>query len=579
MRTYNERSWHIQAKITKKKRQRRIAVSAVSLTCCLILGLVLFLPYDHQAPSASQYRGSEYYPLIQKLNQLSYQAPSYNNNFEKWFFSDLSPNYAGTTYYGTGVPESKETNGTYQEVTDNQVQGVTEADLIKRSDSHIFYLRDHVLSAYSIQGQDSRFVSSYAVIPQIPPGDKSSYYNQEMYLSQDCTTITVISNFCTINNYRRYVYILSLDVTDPKNITKKGELFLSGRYYTSRVTDGKLYLICRHYLRNELDLSDESSYLPGYGTPGDMTYLPMEDIILPETPTSSQYTNVFQLDEQTLKLEDCTALLSYDGAVYASQENIYLARSYINNDLSTQTEITQLSYGEDGLTNQGSFQIEGRVKDQYSMDEKDGILRIVTSTQRDGTTNASLYCIDLTNHSIRASVENFAPKDESVRSVRFDGDKAYVCTSVVLKDPVFFFDLSDLDHITYKDTGTIDGYSMSLVDFSEGYLMGIGCGSSFDTLKIEIYREGETSVESHCKYELENVSFSSDYKAYYIDRENQLIGLGIWGTRYILLYFDGYELVEIMNIPLECNNDTVRAVYIDGYLYVLGKEFTVHKVD
>ena len=151
-------------------------------------------------------------------------------------------------------------------------------------------------------------------------------------------------------------------------------------------------------------------------------------------------------------------------------------------------------------------------------------------------------------------------------------------------DPVFFFDLSDLDHITYKDTGTIDGYSMSLIDFTDGFLMGIGYGESFNTLKIEIYREGDNSVESHCKYEKNNVLFSSEYKSYYIDRENRMIGLGLtmYGTGatsvYTLLHFDGYELTELIQVPMEGNNAAKRAVYIDGYLYVFGDTFTVEKV-
>ena len=103
-----------------------------------------------------------------------------------------------------------------------------------------------------------------------------------------------------------------------------------------------------------------------------------------------------------------------------------------------------------------------------------------------------------------AKVERFAPKGETVRSVRFDGDYAYVCTAIQLTDPVFFFDLSDLSNITYKDTGTISGFSTSLVDLGDGFLMGIGVGSLSTTLKVEIYVEGEQGVESYCSYELEN---------------------------------------------------------------------------
>ena len=74
-----------------------------------------------------------------------------------------------------------------------------------------------------------------------------------------------------------------------------------------------------------------------------------------------------------------------------------------------------------------------------------------------------------------------------------------------------------------------------------------------------------------------NADFSTDYKAYYIDRANQLIGFGVTtsdyeageGSRYILLHFDGYALHDLVDIPLSGPNGNKRGVYIDGYLYAL----------
>ena len=102
------------------------------------------------------------------------------------------------------------------------------------------------------------------------------------------------------------------------------------------------------------------------------------------------------------------------------------------------------------------------------------------------TTNASLFVINLSDNSIRASVEGFAPEGEEVASVRFEGDKLYVCTAVIrlFSDPVFFFDLSDYENITYTDTGYIEGFSSSLINLGEGYLLGIGNEDSM-TGKIE----------------------------------------------------------------------------------------------
>ena len=206
-----------------------------------------------------------------------------------------------------------------------------------------------------------------------------------------------------------------------------------------------------------------------------------------------------------------------------------------------------------------------------------------------GGINASLYCIDLSSLEIAASVIDFAPPNEAVRSVRFDKETAYVCTSVQLSDPVFFFDLSDLNHITYKDTGTIDGFSTSLINLGNGYLLGIGRGSRWDTFKIEVYEETADGVRSVCAYERDNTTYSTDYKSYYVDRTNQLLGIGYTDSyyygysenrnKYILLHFDGYGLDKLLDVPLNSTPENMRGVYIDGYMYMFGdNDFKVKKI-
>lgn len=244
------------------------------------------------------------------------------------------------------------------------------------------------------------------------------------------------------------------------------------------------------------------------------------------------------------------------------------------------------------------------------MDEYEGILRVVTTTNATtvqenyysdsvipggsveilstatGESNASLYCIDLQSFETIAKVEDFAPPREEVQSVRFDKTSAYVCTSIEMSDPVFFFDLSDLNNITYKDTGTIEGFSSSLVNFGNGYLLGIG-QENWSTFKVEIYQETADGVTGFCRYTLEDAYYARDYKSYYIDRENQLLGLGIqqYGKLaehfdgYILLHFDGYQLVELLRVELPGTNEFKRGVYIDGFMYLFGENaFKVEQV-
>jgi len=149
-----------------------------------------------------------------------------------------------------------------------------------------------------------------------------------------------------------------------------------------------------------------------------------------------------------------------------------------------------------------------------------------------------------------------------------------VCTAEVITftDPVYFFDLRDLNNITWKDTGTIEGYSTSLINVGEGYLLGIGRGGS-SALKIEVYEETEDGVVSVCVYE-RNAIYSTEYKSYLVDREKNLIGLHIldWNTGfqgYVLLHFNGYKLLEMQVIPMDCYGEgDTRAFIADDYLFV-----------
>ena len=145
MKTYHERTEDVLAKIEHKKKVRRITRIAITATVTAILALVLFLPYT--PPSVRQYAGSPYYALIQKINTAQYGTPKHANRFETLLDGILSfgltsnsapgavvpaPGAPSNDMAGDGVPEEN-----YQEITDNQVQGVIEGDLIKRSDKYI----------------------------------------------------------------------------------------------------------------------------------------------------------------------------------------------------------------------------------------------------------------------------------------------------------------------------------------------------------------------------------------------------------------------------------------------------------
>lgn len=626
---------------------KRIIVIAASLCLVTALSLVLFLPFNTGNDDIKKHEKNPYYKVISALDAMNKDDDEPKNNFELLldmidgifvkndgfdFVKGDSMNMSGGNGFmedvvtgvapdgSNGAANDFHGNGKYEEATDNQVDGVIEADLIKRTDKYIFYLDRAYGSAtirvYSIAGEDSTEVANY----DVSFWDEFSHvygYDSEFYLSQDANTITFIARgYNNESEFKTYTEIISIDVSNVTNIEQKASVVLVGDYVSSRNTNGNILLITRFAAAAKPDFSDESTFLPQIIIDGKATSVAPENIVLPEVLDSRVYMVVTMLDEDDLAVKGSVAYLSYSNNLYVSEDSVYITRSYIGErkegDITHRgpvTEIVPLRYDADGFETMHGVTVEGRVKNQYSMDQHEGILRVVTTTETAsykeekkesglimqeyidrGESNAALWCIDLKTMKVVASVEDFAPDGETVESVRFDGDYAYVCTAVVVTftDPVFFFDLSDLDNITYKDTGDIEGYSSSLVDFGDGYLLGIGFGDNRNTLKIEIYVETENGVVSLCSYESVLTSFSQDYKSYYIDRENSLIGLGFygynekmnnWATNYLILHFNGIDLVVMDCVNIDAQLDSMRGAYIDNYFYICGgSDFKVTKV-
>ena len=236
------------------------------------------------------------------------------------------------------------------------------------------------------------------------------------------------------------------------------------------------------------------------------------------------------------------------------------------------------------------------------MDEYEGILRVALSTREvryclngagtraalsQAEENSSLYLVSLDDFSILSSAVKFAPEGETVQSARFDKALAYICTAkvVTFTDPVYRFDLSDPEHISSMDTGVIDGYSTSLIELENGDLFGIGYGNGRLTLKLEIYRKGETGLVSVDSFEFDGCEFSEDYKSYFIDREAGLFGVPIYTyyetdhgvtyydsvMRYLLFSYDGESLALMMNLKLYDYPGlrVTRGFVYEGNLYVL----------
>ena len=625
---------------TQEKSMRApIIRAAVCLALVIALGLYMFLPFAPVTSDITAYSGSDYFPLIEGIEdyRLSLLQPEHDNNFEimldilgSFRFGAMAPDMdenTGSDMAPTNPGDKGESagNGSYVESTDNQVDGVIESDLMKMTDKYIFRVSyranagnmTHLLRVYSIEKEDSRLVTEF-VIPAF--ADEFYRYNThyEMYLSPDGNTVTLLRNYAENKSNLSKVGVISLDVSDVNNIKTKAMVSIDGSINTSRMVDGKLLLVSEFvFNRNAVDYNDPTTFVPSIDRGEGAEPILFEDIIFPDTVGNTRYSVVALLDAENLGLLGANALLNFTNEVYVSRDNVYITREYVAENegvyedkgvVRNMTDIAVLNYAGDSLESRGVITVNGYAEDQYSFDEKDGYLRLVTTTRWTedkysnvasikNEQNVSLWIFDLADNSLAYSLRNFAIPGEEATAVRFDGDTVYVCTAVVVTftDPVYFIDLSDYENINSADTGIIEGYSEHLINLGEGFLLGIG-RESWQYDKVEIYEQQGDKVVSVGEFKFEG-EYSSDYKSYLVNREHNLFGFGAGyiypiddqtgkeeyrGECYVLLHWNGYELspcfVDLTG--LDMRSATVRAAYIDGYLYITTDTgFKVEKIN
>ena len=590
----------------KAIKRRKFTVFAACVAIFTVLfSLWLFLPFSGELEDLSRYSDSEYYGLMLKVQELACRPDNYRyrNNADKYFGThEQSGEGIMTSPAGMMVNSSDE----YVEVTDNQFDGIIEGDLFKRSDESIFYLDPLTLTLYSYSTEDAVQLDSINIPAEFGFSvDSVYYYNSVIYLSPDCGSVSVI-----LPSYQKTLAV-SVDVSAPDDMKKGGYFEISGGYITSRMIEGKLLTVTGWGIEPEPDFSDESAYLPHF-TSGEKTQsIAADDITYTETSWRPFYTVMALLDMNSLDVVDSAAVLDYAEVVTVSENNIIFSSYFSDRSqkpgekegetlhkIVRRSTVYVISHRGGKLDIIGNVKVDGMPTDQYAMDEYDGMLRVVTETYLNeyirieeadaysigGTTtnklvSADLYCIDLENFEIIGSVKAFSPDGEDVTSVRFEGDYGYVCTAEKIhhKDPVYFFDLSDPANITFSDTGVIDGYSTSLVDMGDGKLLGIGYGNVRDVLKVEVYEEKGDKVVSICAFELRGVDFSEDYKSYYINRAEGLVGLMVsreYASEYVLLRFKGNRIKQIASVTLShvVNESYARATVIDETLFVFAED-------
>ena len=208
-------------------------------------------------------------------------------------------------------------------------------------------------------------------------------------------------------------------------------------------------------------------------------------------------------------------ILSSPGAVYASASALYMSvpseRSASEvwysdyEDTPQASSVHKFRIGEHPADTAylGSGLIKGRVLNQFAMDEKDGYLRVASTTGHVPSPDVESQLTVLTAQGADlvqvGLIEHLAPV-EDIRSVRFDGDKGFIVT-FKKTDPLFVLDLASPTDPKIVGELKIPGFSTYIHLLDETHLLSIGYDANdhdsfafFDGVLIQIFDIGDPSA-------------------------------------------------------------------------------------
>lgn len=454
-----------------------------------------------------------------------------------------------------GTPPSPESGGsgsgggpTQGTGTNNQVAGVDEADFVKNDGQYIYLAQNgvlrivdawpaeqtHTVSTTPIEGTPKKlFVFGDKALVFVGTGQvQTGYYNRQCTYGYDC-------QFTGDGTDTR---LLVFDITDRAAPVLERQVDVTGSLITARrvgtavhtvVTKAENQFPTVHYnvppelcnyegpvpstlrvmqARRAYDALRAENLQKILDTPVELSLPAVTDsagLVDSDTGGScsslfasplmdgTAYTSIVSVDMLHPGPVKTATIIANGGAIYASADALYMAvpHAWAGSDLSTvhKFRISDIAAHTKYLA---SGTVPGRALNQFAMDERNGYLRIATTDGRAPSPDAVSHLTVLAEvHDdlvVTGSIGGIAPT-EDIRSVRFDGDRAFVVT-FKKTDPLFTFDLSDPTNPRVLGELEIPGFSTYMHMLDNGHLLTIGYDADdhgsfayFDGVMLQIF--------------------------------------------------------------------------------------------
>ena len=523
--------------------------------------------------------------------------------------------------------------------TNLQVEGVQEADVIRTDGTYIYAISS--LNLTILEAADGQPKVKSRIMQD--GGYGGAYF--EMYVTKGRLIAiremggmdgagTPEEDSQDVSTRTRRVEVALFDIGDPAKPVKLGVLSQSGSYNNSRMIGDMLYLISND-ASHSFETMEEGkpvTFLPAFTENGREIVPDAADIVTPDGADSVHFTVVSGIDTTGRgRFVSEKSVFGRNFEVFCSKENLYLTAEggeverrekdgrTMKRTRTGATLVTKISLQKGQVQVKASAKVPGHIDDPFSMDEKDGVLRLVTTSYqntdrirlRSGLkpedegrlydefgavidrieqyaegpvsynygTSSGLYTLD-EDLKLLGKVDNLAP-DEQVYACRFLGDFGYFVTFRQV-DPLFSVDLSDPKAPRVLGKLKIPGFSEYLHPWADGLLFGFGRDADPntgrpDSLKLSMFDHGDPAdvreLDTLLLEGLYESEASVNHKAILVDARQNLIAFPADGSYHIYTWDreNGFRKRAQMVLSGDRGADagSLRGLFIGDVFYVV----------
>jgi hypothetical protein len=273
-----------------------------------------------------------------------------------------------------------------------------------------------------------------------------------------------------------------------------------------------------------------------------------------------------KIDE--LRYSEARGEYSWQRSITVTDQRMYVAGPEYgqNGPVGSTIQVIDISDPAGDLVEGATLQARGEISSRWQMDEYDGVLRVISQQQNWRTTDPPMLqtfqVVSSKEFKALARLNIVIPKRETLRSVRFDGERGYMITAEQM-DPLFTLDLSD--PAAPKQVGELEmpGWIYHMEPRGDRVLgLGYDQGNKEGSITVSLFDVSDIAAPKM----LSRVNFGGDWGMLPEDQDRiHKVFRILAEERLILVPFSGYQRINSGNGAEFCGGKSIGGVQLVNY--------------